>query len=119
LGIHLKHWTLDNRIILPDREGHAFMMYPIILNESINTTNVIGYLNKHGIEVRRMMPITNQPVVQDYLTFDLAKEYPIADFINRQGFYVGCHPELSITDTEEMSKIISAAIKEEVERVNI
>lgn len=118
LMIHLQLWTLEHGVILPDLEGHSFMMYPIILEERMDATKVIHYLNKHGIEVRRMMPITNQPIVQEYFHAGLSKEFPVADFINRQGFYVGCHPELSIQDMDEMGRIVNAAIKQEVRRVN-
>lgn len=119
LMIHIQHWTLEHDIILPDLEGHTFMMYPIILDNRMETANVIHYLNEHGVEVRRMMPITNQPVVREYFGGDLVTEFPVADFINRQGFYVGVHPELSIDDMDEMGSIIDEAIKQEANRVNL
>ena len=104
---------------LPDYKDHCFMMYPIILDEKLNATNVINYLNNHGVEVRRMMPIINQPIVQEYFHNDLAKDFPVADLINRQGFYVGCHPELSLGNMETMGDIIYCAIQGEVDRVNL
>jgi dTDP-4-amino-4,6-dideoxygalactose transaminase len=89
-------------------------MFPIILDEKINAANVIHYLNACDIEVRKMMPIIDQPVVQEYFSGrDLTKEFPRADFINRQGFYVGSHPELSLDDVREMGNIISEAIRRE------
>jgi perosamine synthetase len=104
---------------LPDHKDHCFMMYPIVLHEPLDAANVIHYLNEHGVEVRRMMPITNQPIVQEYFHPSLANEFPVADLINRQGFYIGCHPELSIDDMEEMGSIIDEAIKQEVNRVDL
>jgi len=116
----LQHWTLNNTIILPELKGHVFMMYPIILSdEKLDATKVIYHLNLHGVEVRRMMPITNQIVVQKYLGGNLRQDFPVADFINRQGFYVGVHPELSLDDMQEMGAIINQAIQEEVDRVYI
>lgn len=103
---------------LPDHEGHCFMMYPILLEESLDANNVIRKLNDRGVETRRLMPITNQPVVQNYFKgADLANDFPNADLLNRQGFYVGVHPELSLDDIREMSYIIVEAICEEVDRV--
>ncbi len=119
LLIHIQHWTLARAILLPEYEGHTFMMYPIILNEKMDASSVIHYLNEHGIEVRRMMPITNQPIVQEYFRTNLVKEFPVADLINRQGFYVGVHPELDVDDMDEMGSIIDEAIKQEVNRVDL
>lgn len=95
------------------------MMYPIVLDEALDAQRVIKELNDNGIEVRRMMPITNQPVVQNYFLDNLTEEFPNADLINRQGFYVGCHPELSEEDMIHMSDIICKAIAKEDERVNL
>lgn len=117
LYVNLSEWV--DFITLPDDTGHRFMMYPIILHKEMNANNVIHYLNTHGIEVRRMMPITNQPIVQEYFNSSLKDEFPVADFINRQGFYVGCHPELSRDDIDEMSSMIDEAIKQEANRVNL
>lgn len=111
-------WQADEDwVLLPDMRDHCFMMYPIILQEPLNATNVINYLNDHDIEVRRMMPITNQPIIQEYCRSNLVKEFPVADFINRQGFYIGVHPELSIEDMQEMGSMIDEAIRQEVKRV--
>jgi len=119
LDSHLSDWmTKEAAIILPDDQNHMFMMFPIILGRPMDVTNVIHYLNEHGIEVRRMMPITNQPIVQEYFRTNLDKEFPTANTINRQGFYVGCHPELSKEDMDEMGSMIDEAIKQEANRVD-
>jgi len=104
---------------LPEHKDHCFMMYPIVLHEPLNTANVIRYLNEHGVEVRRMMPITNQPIVREYFGGSALKEFPNADLINRQGFYMGVHPELTESDMEEMGSVIDEAIKQEANRLNI
>lgn len=118
LYVNLCDWQMNEAVILPPDDGHTFMVYPIIINEKFDVRNVIFYLNEHGVEVRRMMPITNQPVVQQYFNSNLVKEFPVADFINRQGFYVGVHPELSVDDMDEMGSIIDEAIKQEANRVD-
>jgi len=119
LYVNLADWQIrDNMIQLPNDTDHMFMMYPIVLDESLDANNVIRYLNDHGVEVRRMMPITNQPVVQEYFNgSNLALEFPNADYLNRQGFYVGVHPELSRDDIDEMSSMISEAIRQELNRI--
>lgn len=113
----LEQWREDKKVVLPDPSNHCYMMYSIVLDEQLDASNIIDYLNDKSVEVRRMMPITNQPVVQDYFNSKLKDEFPIADLINRQGFYVGCHPELTIDDMEEMGSVIDEAIRQEVTRV--
>jgi len=120
----IQHWTLDSdvtkkAIMIPDLKGHTFMTYPIVVNEELDANNIISYLNDHGVEVRRMMPITNQPIVREYFGGDLIRDFPAADLINRQGFYVGVHPELSLDDMDEMGSVIDEAIKQEVNRVDL
>jgi len=117
-------WHLDadlNLALLPNSIDHCYMMYPIILADGLDTQRVIKDLNDGGIEVRRMMPITNQPVVEDYFldsTANLERDFPNAHRINQQGFYIGCHPELSQNDMTEMAVIVDQAIKKEGKRVN-
>lgn len=116
----LESWGESTAVILPDSWGHTYMMYPIIVNEKLDANNIISYLNDNGIEVRRMMPITNQPVVQEYFGgSSLVEEFPVADLINRQGFYVGVHPELTVDDMDEMGSIIDEAIKQEANRISL
>lgn len=86
---------------LPSMDNHTFMFFPIVANESVNVTKLLAYLHNNGVFTRRLMPITNQPIIlktagvsQDVMD----KLYPNAAFINKQGFYVGSHPGLSSDD---------------------
>lgn len=115
-------WFADNRhVILPDHNGHTFMMYPIVLNKKMNTQRVIKELNDNGVEIRRMMPITNQDVVKEYFELrdspDLDHKFPIAHLINEQGLYVGCHSELSADDMLYLAGVIKTAITNEIIRI--
>jgi len=118
LTTRLDELAMQDMIQLPDSFEHTFMVYPIVVIEPMNALNIIRELNDNGIEVRRMMPITNQPVVQQYFGSTLAAEFPNANVLNQQGFYVGCHPELSVEDVEEMAKIIKTAVGKEANRVD-
>lgn len=73
--------------IRPDCD-HAFMVFPIVLR-STPKTKLVQYLTEQGIEVRSMLPLTTQPCY----SFN-PKAYPVADWINRSGFYIGCHQNL-------------------------
>lgn len=108
---------LSEFVRLPNPDGHCFMMFPIILADSLDASKLIKGLNDRGVETRKMMPITNQPIVTQYLdeaTIQLDEVYPHAAIINRQGFYVGCHPELSDVDMQGIGQAIVSALMEQV-----
>lgn len=78
--------------IRPGNE-HSFMMYPIVLqNEKKN--DLVFFLESKGIETRDMLPLTNQPIYDTLLGIKQT-DYPVAQWINESGFYVGCHQDLT------------------------
>lgn len=82
---------------------HAWMMYPIVMDKQdldINKSSLTAYLNQQMIETRDMMPITNQPIFAEYLE---PAHFPEANHINKAGFYIGCHQDLSPEDIEYMT----------------
>lgn len=99
---HLSRWS--NHLKLPyvslGRE-HAWMMFPILLHETSQKRKLMIHLMKSGIEARDMMPITNQPC---YKKLDFSGESE-AQKVNDRGFYIGCHPELTLKD---LKKIVEA-----------
>lgn len=104
-------------LLLPNEDNHTFMFYPIICKESVNVGRLLSYLHSKGIFTRRLMPITNQEVVLNYMaetwlinSADLNKQYPNARFINTNGFYVGSHPGLSLEDINYLGQQIRSGI---------
>lgn len=84
---------LENHLQLPFvPEGfeHAFMMYPIVLKNGAKRDPLILFLEERNIETRYMLPLINQPYYTR-LFGDLSPKYPNADYVNRHGFYIGCH----------------------------
>ena len=75
--------------------GHAWMMYPIVL-VGADKTPLVSYLNDWGIETRDMLPILHQPIY-DYLSPD---DFPVSAEILKSGFYVGCHQDLEPSDIQ-------------------
>ena len=69
---------------------HSFMMYPIVLRNG-SKWPVMQHLQDAGVEVREMVPLTNQPCYN----FN-EDDYPVAKWINESGFYVGCHQGLGV-----------------------
>lgn len=75
----------------PHNRTHALMMYPIVLREG-DKWALIDHLEQAGIETREMLPLTNQPCYGGMFNED---DYPVAKWINEQGFYVGCSQYLN------------------------
>jgi perosamine synthetase len=96
----------DANLFLPDvAEGneHAWMMFPIVLDpKRAPKQQFTRYLNKHGIETRDMMPIVSQPIYQDLLD---PMDYPTSYWVDKNGFYIGCHPSITPDDVEYVHQV--------------
>lgn len=76
---------------------HIFMMYPIVVKKGVDRDDLVLYLEKHGIETRALLPLTNQPVyVKMWGTIE--DQYPVAKHLNQSAFYIASHPNLSRED---------------------
>ncbi len=105
LTAHLQSWKnfLQLPQTMPDTD-HSFMMYPIIVNaDHIKRDELTLFLEENNIETRPMVPLLNQPYYQQLFGADIEDRYPVAKKINHQGFYIGCHPELTL---EELQYIV-------------
>ncbi|MCH9690374.1 MAG: DegT/DnrJ/EryC1/StrS family aminotransferase [Gammaproteobacteria bacterium] len=106
--------TLDAFIQLPKirpETEHSFMMFPIvILNEP--KTNLVNFLEANGVETRDMLPLINQPVYKRLFNIN-QKDYPVADWINTNGFYIGCHQDLTYDDLDYVINLIKCYFKKE------
>ena len=83
---------------VPRGRDHVFMLYPIVLREG-DKKGLVNFLERHGIETRDLMPLINQPIYRK-LFGDLEPSYPVARWLNRCAFYVGCHPYLASRDVD-------------------
>lgn len=87
--------NLQLPILLPGAE-HSFMMFPIVItNPAIKKRELTFFLEQQNIETRDMVPLTNQPYKQKLFGTDLEDKFPVAKNINKNGFYIGCHPDLT------------------------
>lgn len=106
----LKH--LDSHIQLPlvrPHTEHSFMMYPIVLKKE-KKARLVNFLEENGVETRDMLPLTNQPVYKRILGVK-EEDYPIAKWINENGFYVGCHQDLGPEELDHIAKTIEQGLK--------
>lgn len=98
---------LEDRIQLPtvppDRD-HMFMMYPIVLRRG-SKKGLVHHLEARGVETRDLLPLINQPVYRK-LFGDLEPRYPVARWLNRCGFYVGCHQYLARRDLDRIIRAV-------------
>jgi perosamine synthetase len=72
-------------------QEHACMMFPIVIKNDAPFTKfeLITHLEDLNVETREMMPLINQPC---YAWMKIpVSEYPVSDWVNRCGFYIGCH----------------------------
>lgn len=85
----------------PDNIEHTYMMFPVVIREGtgINTRDFVEFLEKRNIETRPMLPLLNQPVYKKIFG-DIEKYYPNAQYIDRNGFYIGCHHGLTMQDLD-------------------
>jgi len=85
---------------------HVFMMYPIVIKKSspIQKADMVQYLEEHNIETRDMLPLINQPFYKE-LYGDLEAQYPVAKWINNNGFYIGSHQMLTPKDRERIVSV--------------
>jgi len=81
----------------PDRD-HTFMLYGLVLRGE-EKTKLVNFLEDRGVETRDMLPLLNQPVYRR-LFGDLEPRYPVARWINRSGFYIGCHQYMTPRDAD-------------------
>jgi perosamine synthetase len=89
---------LDKYLQLPKiRTGsdHFFMFYPIlIIHPKISRQKLVYFLENYGIETRYLLPLLNQPIYKK-MWGNLENKFPIAKNIAKNGFYIGCHPNIT------------------------
>ena len=100
----------ENKLQLPrhsDNIEHTYMMFPIVIKEGsrINVKEFIEYLERRNVETRPMLPLLNQPIYKK-LFGNIEDDYPNAKYINKNGFYIGCHHGLTLNDLDYQSRVI-------------
>jgi len=100
LSIHSDFMQLPS---CPPNRTHSYMLYGLVLKQE-EKVNLVNYLEALNIETRDLLPLINQPIYKS-LYGDLEKNYPVAEHINNNGFYIGCH---SYMEESEINFIIDA-----------
>lgn len=91
---------------VPPGRDHMFMLYPLVLRQG-EKTDLVNFLEDRGIETRDLLPLINQPVYRKMFG-DLESRYPVARWLNRSGFYIGCHQYLVRADIDHLVRQVHA-----------
>ena len=99
----------------PEYVEHSFMMYPLVIKDdkAFTRNEIVKYLEQKNIETRPMLPLLNQPIYKEIFG-DIEKDYPVAQWINNNGFYVGCHHGLSKEELNMIIKTIHAFLENRI-----
>jgi CDP-6-deoxy-D-xylo-4-hexulose-3-dehydrase len=105
---------LSHQLSLPKirpETDHVFMVYPIVITDkNFARDDVILTLEKNGIETRKLLPTLSQPVYKR-LFGTIESSYPVAKRVSDNGFYVGCHQDLSHKDLDWLVTVLTKALK--------
>lgn len=85
-------------MVRPNTE-HSFMMYPIVCLQPNTRDRLCQHLEKNGIGTRLMLPLIRQPVYNGLWN---PEDYPVASWIDKDGFYIGIHQHLTRDDLDYM-----------------
>lgn len=84
---------------------HAFMMYPMVLIDTVDRDHFLLYLERHGIETRYLFPLLEQPIYKKLFPGE-AEKFPVAQKLSKHGFFIGMHQGLTLDDMDYVSKVI-------------
>lgn len=89
-------------------EEVSYLAYPLVIKDtkSIPRKKLRFELEKHGVETRPIFGCipTQQPAYK-YLKKEYEGKLPNADYVGRNGFYIGCHQYLVKEDLDYIIKV--------------
>lgn len=111
--IYLNEGLMDCRdeLQLPlDYAGVSHIAYPIVIKNGIRQV-IMRNLEKKGVEVRPLFGCipTQQPAYEKYKNIYKGR-LPNAEWLGRQGFYVGCHQYLEREELDYIIKMIKEVL---------
>ena len=103
ITLDLELQKFQDKIILPSLEGdNAWMFYSIVCKDGIDRDKLVLFLEEKGIQTRGIMPLINQPVYRGMWD---PNDYPVAQWLDKKGFLIGCHQFLTIQDLKYVASV--------------
>ena len=102
----------SNTLQLPEySEDVSYLGYPLVTNYG-NRKEIRSELEKRGIETRVLFGCipTQQPAFKEYKE-QYAGKLPNAEFLGKNGFYIGCHQFLTQQDLDYIIKSFDEILK--------
>lgn len=93
-----------------DGNEHAFMMYPIVSRRAGLRDRLIVALERAGIETRLLLPILGQPCYRGLFEHEPG-QFPVAEHSLANGFYVGCHQNMTAADVDHVVETIRSVLR--------
>lgn len=90
--------------VIPSDSTHSFMMYPMVLRRG-DREDLLMYLEERGIETRYLFPLLSQPIYRKMFP-GLEHDFPVAQHLAKQGFFIGMHQGLNDYDIDYISDVI-------------
>ena len=90
----------------------SYLAYPIVVKDAkINREQFMNKLEEKGLETRPLFGCipTQQPAFS-FLKAQYEGKLPTADFVGRNGFYVGCHQYLSQDDLDYIVETVQSVV---------
>ncbi len=90
----------------PEYADHVFMMFPIVIKKGspVQKSELTHFLETHNVETRDMFPLITQPFYIEQFG-NLEMSYPVARWINNNGFYIASHQMLSATERKYIVQV--------------
>lgn len=96
---------------IPKGAEHAFMMFPIIaIKGKTDPVELVNWLESYSVETRPLFPLLSQPIYREIFG-DLRPQYPVATFLNKNGFYIGCHAQFRPSDIKYIISVFEKFFK--------
>lgn len=102
----------------PPHSDHVFMVFPLVIHQDsgIRKKDLIMFLEEHNIETRDLVPLINQPIYRK-LYGNQHTHYPVAHWINQNGFYIGCHQKMSRRDLDYIIRVFHAFFEKKLNAI--
>ncbi|MBI2055595.1 MAG: DegT/DnrJ/EryC1/StrS family aminotransferase [Candidatus Sungbacteria bacterium] len=97
----------------PPHSEHAFMMFPIaVKSRKFTRDEITHFLESWNVETRPLYPLLTQPVYKRIFG-NIARNYPVATFAQKNGFFIGCHPELGKAELDYVIAVFKEFFKKQ------